>query len=76
MLTIEGTNRPLYEADIYDLGQLLYIPLDSLMLKVIELEHYSYLLTFLPWDKHCQVAVIMLTAVQVSGKVLTDVRHI
>ena len=47
MLTVSGTHRPLYEDTIDKLEKLLSIPLDSLMLKVIELEHYSDLLTFL-----------------------------
>ena len=69
MWTISGTRIPLYY-------KLLSIPLDSLVLEVIDLEHYSDLLTFLYWDNHCQLAVVMLTAVQASEKVLTYVRQI
>ena len=50
MSTIEGTRKPLDEAAIDDLERLLSIPLDSLVLKVLELENYSDLLIFLPWD--------------------------
>ena len=55
---------------------MLSITLDDLVLKVLDIEHYSDLLPFLPWDNCCQVDVIMLMAVQASGKVLTDVCHI
>ena len=48
MWTIAGTRKPLNEAAIDELEKLLSVPLDSLVLKVIELEHYSDLLTFLP----------------------------
>ena len=73
MLTISGTCRPLYEATIDNINKLLSIPLNSLVLTVIELENYFDLLIFLPWDNHCQMAVVMLTVVQASGKVLIDV---
>ena len=76
MSTIVVTRRPLDEAAIDELDKLLSIPLDSLVLKVLELEHYSGLLNFLPWDKTFQVAVVMLTADQTYGKVLTDVCQI
>ena len=76
MLTIAGTHRPLNEAAIDDIDNLLSIPLDYLVIKVLELEHYYGLITFLPCDNLCQVDVVMLTAVQESGKVLTDVFHI
>ena len=74
--TIAGTRRPLDEAAIDEIEKLLSIPLYSLLLKVLELDHYSDLLTFLPWENRCQVSVVMLTSVQASGKVLTYVRHI
>ena len=50
--------------------------LDSLVLKVLDLEHYYDLLTVLPWDNCFQVAVVMRMAVQASGKGLMDVRQI
>ena len=55
---------------------MLSTPLDSLVIKVIELEHYSDLLTFLPRDNRYQVAVVMLTDIQTYEKVLTDARNI
>ena len=76
MLTISGTCRPLYEATIDNINKLLSIPLNSLVLTVIELENYFDLLIFLPWDNHCQVAVVTLMAVQVSGKGFMDVHQI
>ena len=76
MSTITGTRRPLDEAAIDELEKLLSVPLDSVVLKVLELEQYSDLLTVLPWDNRCQVAVVMLMVVQASGKGLMDVYHI
>ena len=49
MSTISGTCKPLDEAASDELERLLSIPLDSLVLKVLELEHYSDLITLLPW---------------------------
>ena len=76
MSTITGTGRPLDEAAIDELEKMLSIPLDSLVLKVLELDHYSDLLTVLPWENRCKVAVVMLMAVQASGEGLIDVRQI
>ena len=76
MSTIAGTHRPLNEAAFLDIEKLLSIPLDYLVLKVLDLENYSDLLTFLPRDNRFKVAVVMLTSVQDSGKLLTDVRQI
>ena len=71
-MTIAGTRRPLDGAAIDELKKLLFVSLDSLVIKVLELEHYSDLLIFLPWDNRCQVAVVILMAVQVSGKGIMD----
>ena len=76
MWTIAGTYRPLDKNDIDEFDKMLSIPLNFLVLRVLDLEHYSELLNFLPWDNRFQVAVLMLTVVQDSGKVITDVRQI
>ena len=76
MSTITGTHRPLDEAAIDELYKLLPIPLDSVVLKVLELEQYSDLITVLPWDNRFQVAVVIIMAIQASGKGLVDVRQI
>ena len=47
MSAIAVTRRPLDEAAIDKLEKLLSIPLDSLVLKLLEFEHYSDLITFL-----------------------------
>ena len=39
MLTISVTRRPLDDSTIYELEKLLYISLDSLVLKVLYIEH-------------------------------------
>ena len=75
-MTITGTRRPLDDTDIDELEKMLFIPLDSLVLKMLELEHYSDLLTVLPWDNRCQVSILMLMTVQASRKGLMDVRKI
>ena len=56
--------------------KLLSVPLDSLVIKLLDLEHCSDLLTFLPWDNRFQVAVVMPMDVQAYGKGLMDVRQI
>ena len=76
MSTISGTRRPLDEAAIYKLGELLPIPLDSLVIKLIELEHYSDLLNLLPWYNRCPVSVEIPTVIQASQKVLADFHQI
>ena len=76
MSTIAGTRRPLDDDAIDKLEKLLSIPLDSLVFNMLHLEHYSGLLTFLPWDNRFQGSMLMPTVVQASGKVLPDVRHI
>lgn len=68
--------RKLDDVAVEELEKLLSIPLDSLALRVLELEHYSDLLTFLPWDNRRQVAVVMLNAVLTSGKSLIDLGQI
>ena len=50
MSTIAGTQKPFYDAAIDEIERLLSIPHDSLVLKVLELEHYSDLITFLAWE--------------------------
>ena len=76
MSTIAVTRRPPDEAAIDELEKILSTPLDYLVLKVLELDNYSNLLPFLPWENRCQVSVVMLTAVHASGKVLIDVHNI
>ena len=72
MSTIAGTRKPFYDAAIDEIERLLSIPHDYLVLKVLELEHYSDLLAFFPWDNRCRVAVVILMAVQASGKCLMN----
>ena len=76
MLTIIDTRRPLNEANIDELEKLLSIPLDSLVLKLLDLDNYSDITPFLPWNNRCHVAVVILLDVQASGKVLTYVCQI
>ena len=73
MLTIAGTRIPLHETAIDDIEQLLSKPLNYPVLKLLELVHYSDLLTFFPWYNSFQMDVVMLMIVQAYSKVLTDV---
>ncbi len=52
--------KPLDEVSIVELEKLLSIPLDSLALKVLKLEHYGELISFLPWNNRREVAVSLL----------------
>ena len=48
MSSITGTHKPLDESAIDELEIIISIPLDSLLLKVLELKKYSDLLNLLP----------------------------
>jgi vacuolar protein sorting-associated protein 35 len=68
--------KPLDEVSIVELEKLLSIPLDSLALKVLELENYSELISFLPWNSRRQVAVSLLRAVDNVGSTPKSVKEI
>ena len=76
MSTIAVIRRPLDVATIDELEKLVFIPYNSLFLNVLDLEKYYDLLTFLPWDNPCQVDMVILAAIQASGKVLIYVCQI
>jgi len=57
---------------VSELEKLLSLPLESLALRVLELDHYSELLTFLPINNRKLVAVGMLKAVESSGATPMD----
>jgi vacuolar protein sorting-associated protein 35 len=65
--TAAAPMKELDEAAVTELGKLLSIPLDSLALKVLELDHYSDLLAHLPWENRREVGVSMLKSVIASG---------
>jgi len=71
-----GATPSLDETTIDELEKLLSIPLESLALKVLQLDHYSDLLTFLPWENRRQVAVVMLKAVETSKSNLNELHQI
>eukprot|EP00560_Eucampia_antarctica_P001657 CAMPEP_0197835270 /NCGR_PEP_ID=MMETSP1437-20131217/25280_1 /TAXON_ID=49252 ORGANISM="Eucampia antarctica, Strain CCMP1452" /NCGR_SAMPLE_ID=MMETSP1437 /ASSEMBLY_ACC=CAM_ASM_001096 /LENGTH=1019 /DNA_ID=CAMNT_0043440573 /DNA_START=48 /DNA_END=3107 /DNA_ORIENTATION=+ len=68
--------KPLDSVAVDELEKLLSIPLDTLALRVLDLDHYSDLLTFLPWDNRKQVAVVLLKAVEASNTILQDLHQI
>ena len=68
--------RELDDVAVDELEKLLSIPLDSLALRVLELESYADLVAFLPWDNRRQVAAVLLNAVLTNGNELTDLTQI
>jgi vacuolar protein sorting-associated protein 35 len=77
----EGAPRPqstkvFDDASIVELEKLLSIPLDSLALRVLELEQYSHLIGFLPWANRRGVAITMLKAVENTGPLPMSVADI
>ena len=61
------TAPKLDEASIMELQKLLSIPLESLALKVLELNHYGKLLACLPWENRRDVGMAMLHSIVISG---------
>jgi len=66
----------LEEVATQELEKLLSIPLDELALGVLTLDHYSDLISFLPWANRRQVALTMLEAVSKAGKSPTSMKEI
>lgn len=64
------------EVSVTELEKMLSIPLDSLALKVLELEYYSDLLQFLPWKNRHDVGMIMLRAIDTSGVAPRNVNEV
>ena len=58
---------PLDDVSVVELEKLLSIPLESLALRVLELNTYSQLIVFLPWANRRAVAQTMLQAVDKAG---------
>ncbi len=56
--------------------RLLTLPLASLALKVLELQHFAPLLEFLPWRNRKAVAVTLVRAVLDTRSTLTDIASI
>lgn len=68
--------KALDDASVVELEKLLSIPLDTLALKVLELEQYSRLIGFLPWANRREVAMTMLKAVENAGSIPKNVKDI
>ena len=68
--------KALDDASVVELEKLLSIPLETLALRVLELEHYSSLITFLPWANRREVAMNMLRAVENAGTTPRSVKEI
>jgi vacuolar protein sorting-associated protein 35 len=60
------------DAAVMELESLLSIPLASLALQVLELNEYSDILAFLPWESRKQVALELVRAVLAARTSLSD----
>jgi len=73
---LEDCDIKLDQASVTELGKMLSIPLDSLALKVLELDHYADLLQFLPWENRRDVGMTMLRAIDTPGGAPTNVKEL
>jgi len=64
------------ESAIVEIEELLSIPLSSLALKVLDLDQYSELLTYLPWENRRQVATILVRSTLHSNVQLNSIEKI
>jgi len=64
------------DAAVQELEALLSIPLASLALQVLELNEYSDILAFLPWESRKQVAIELVRAVLASRAPLSDLAKV
>jgi vacuolar protein sorting-associated protein 35 len=65
--TVASVPKQLDDVAVHELEKLLSIPLESLALRVLQLPHYSQLITFLPWSNRKGVAISLLEAVDQVG---------
>jgi len=68
--------KPLDEVSVGELEKLLSIPLDTLALKVLQLDRYGELIGFLPWNNRREVALKLLRAVDNAGAPPQSVKEI
>jgi len=59
----QAPSSALDEASVMEVESLLSIPLSTLALQVLELDEYSDILAFLPWESRRQVAIELVRAV-------------
>ena len=64
------------DSAIVEIEELLSIPLSSLALKVLDLDQYSELLTYLPWENRRQVATILVRSTLHSNVQLNSIEKI
>jgi len=80
-VTISSTNHiddaiKLDGTSVNELQKMLSVPLESLSLKVLQLNHYSALLKFLPWDSRRDVGMTMLRAIDNLGDAPTNLKEL
>lgn len=66
---------PLDNRAIDELEKLLSLPLEELALGLLELHHYSELLSLLPWDNRKNVAVSLLKVLDSSGETISSLNE-
>jgi vacuolar protein sorting-associated protein 35 len=71
-----GVIKGLDQASVVELEKLLSIPLDTLGLTVLELDHYGALISFLPRPSRREVGMNMLKAVDKLGSTPRSVKEI
>jgi vacuolar protein sorting-associated protein 35 len=64
------------EASVSEMERMLSIPLDTLALKVLELDHYADLLQFLPWENRRDVGISLLRALDATGDTPQAVKQV
>lgn len=71
-----AAQKSLDDVSVAELEKLLSIPLESLALRVLELDNYSELIGFLPWANRRAVARTLLEAVDKEGAPPNSIREI
>ena len=69
-------SESLDETSVAEVEELLSIPLSSLALQVLDLQQYSELLTYLPYENRRQVATILVRSTLFSGGSLDSVEKL
>jgi vacuolar protein sorting-associated protein 35 len=75
-VNVPPTPIPLDERAINELEKLLTLPLEELALGVLELRHYSQLLSLLPWENRRKLASSLLKVLGTSGERISSLNKL
>jgi len=75
-VTTPPTPIPLDDRAIDELEKLLSLPLEELALGVLELHHYSQLLSLLPWENQRKLAITLLKVLSTSGEKISSLNKL